>query len=136
MPDLWICHRNLPENIGWDTPPSSASIATGAFRSSPVVSLYAEAGEPSLAHRRDKLNLQMYTRLVGMPRTPSHSALTAVETDFLYRNWNYHAPFGFRVRQLLQSLNEDPPSVICNLMISITQLTSMTHLLYVEICLK
>ena len=87
-------------------------IATGAFRSSPVVSLYAEAGEPSLAHRRDKLNLQMYTRLVGMPRTPSHSALTAVETDFLYRNWNYHAPFGFRVRQLLQSLNEDPPSVM------------------------
>ena len=35
-------------------------LATGAFRSSPVLSLYAETGEPSVAHRRDKLSLQLY----------------------------------------------------------------------------
>ena len=87
-------------------------LATGAFRSSPVLSLYAETGEPSLAHRRDKLSLQMYARLLAMPDTPAHSTLTSTMSDHHFLNRTYHNPFGFRVRQLLQSLGEDPPSVM------------------------
>ena len=90
----------------------SLRFATGAFRSSPVLSLYAETGEPSLAHRRDKLSLQMYARLLAMPDTPAHSTLTSTMPDHHFLNRTYHNPFGFRVTQLLQSLGEDPPSVM------------------------
>ena len=94
-----IHHRALP-------------LAKGAFRSSPVLSLYAETGEPSLAHQRDKLSLQMYARLLAMPDTPAHSTLTSTTSDHHFLNWTYHNPFGFRVRQLLRSVGEDPPSVM------------------------
>ena len=87
-------------------------IATGAFRSSPVESLYAEAGEPSLSHRRDKLLLQMYTRLLAMPGTPTHLSVTSRDTDILFQKWNYHAPLGHRARNLLQSLHEETPNVM------------------------
>ena len=87
-------------------------LATGAFQSSPVLSLYAETGDPSLAHRRDKLSVEMYARLLAMPDTPAHSTLTSTIFDHHFLNRTYHNPFGFRVRQLLQSLCEDPPSVM------------------------
>ena len=48
-------------------------ICTGAFHSSPITSsLYAESGEPSLGYRRDKLSLQLYSRLCDVSHTPAH----------------------------------------------------------------
>ena len=38
-------------------------LALGAFRTSPVASLYVEADEPSLYSRREKLSLQYAIRL-------------------------------------------------------------------------
>ena len=46
-------------------------LALRAFRTSPVTSLYAEADEPSLHLRREKLSLQYATRLAANPSNPA-----------------------------------------------------------------
>ena len=50
-------------------------IATGAFRSSPVTSLYAESGEPPLQIRRNQLALQYYTRSMHIPNSPIYDSI-------------------------------------------------------------
>ena len=47
-------------------------LALGAFRPSPVASLYVEADEPSLYSRREKLSLQYAIRLAANPSNPAH----------------------------------------------------------------
>ena len=47
-------------------------LALGAFRTSPVESLYVEAEEPSLYLRREKLTLQYAIRLAANPSNPAH----------------------------------------------------------------
>ena len=47
-------------------------LAVGAFRTSPVASLYVEADEPSLYSRREKLSLQYAIRLAANPSNPAH----------------------------------------------------------------
>ena len=49
-------------------------LALGAFRTSPVNSLYAEANEPSLNLRRKKLSLQ-YLRLKSNHDNPTHKVV-------------------------------------------------------------
>ena len=46
-------------------------LALGAFRTSPVTSLYVEADEPSLTLRREKLSLQYAIRLAANPSNPA-----------------------------------------------------------------
>ncbi|GFO07264.1 neurogenic locus notch homolog protein 1-like [Plakobranchus ocellatus] len=46
--------------------------ALGAFRTSPIESLYAEAGEPSLEHRRIKLAFNYELKLKSLPRNACH----------------------------------------------------------------
>ena len=46
-------------------------LALGAFRTSPVESLYVEAEEPSLYLRREKLALQYAIRLAANPSNPT-----------------------------------------------------------------
>ena len=57
-------------------------LALGAFRTSPVNSLYAEANEPSLNLRRKKLSLQYYLKLKSNPDNPTHQ----VVFDPLYKD--------------------------------------------------
>ena len=47
-------------------------LALGAFRTSPVQSLYVEAEEPSLYLRREKLALQYAIRIAANPSNPAH----------------------------------------------------------------
>ena len=47
-------------------------LALGAFRTSPVSSLYLEADEPSLYSRREKLSLKYAIRLAANPSNPAH----------------------------------------------------------------
>ena len=47
-------------------------LAIGAFRTSPVNSLYAEANEPSLNLRRKKLSLQHYLKLKSNRHNRTH----------------------------------------------------------------
>ena len=50
-------------------------LALGAFRTSPVNSLYAEANEPSLNLRRKKLSLRYYLKLKSNPDNPTHKVV-------------------------------------------------------------
>jgi hypothetical protein len=47
-------------------------LSLGAFRTSPVESLYVEANEPSLENRRIKLGMQYATKLKAYPSNPAN----------------------------------------------------------------
>ena len=60
-------------------------LALGAFRTSPVASLYVEADEPSLYSRREKLSLQYAIRqIVGIPMGTNCAPLVADLFLFCY----------------------------------------------------
>ncbi|KAI5742864.1 hypothetical protein M8J77_012058 [Diaphorina citri] len=50
-------------------------IATGAMRTSPVVSLYADSGIPPLSLRRSKLMLNYVSKIGASPSNPAHKVL-------------------------------------------------------------
>ena len=50
-------------------------LALGAFRTSPVESLYAESNEPALYIRREKLSLQYTTKLATTPQNPAYNCV-------------------------------------------------------------
>ncbi|GFO26748.1 ribonuclease hi [Plakobranchus ocellatus] len=50
-------------------------IVLGAFRTSPIKSFYAEAGEPSLGYRRTKLAFNYILKLKSLPRNPCHDVV-------------------------------------------------------------
>ena len=56
-------------------------LCTGAYRSSPVVSLYAESGEPPLKTRRTQLLLQYYARTQQLPSSAMASYIEPPPTN-------------------------------------------------------
>ena len=50
-------------------------LCLGVFRTSPVCSLYAEAGEPSLENRRLKLSLNYYVKVYSETENPAYECL-------------------------------------------------------------
>ena len=50
-------------------------LCLGAFRTSPVESLYVEAHEPSLGARRAKLSLQYATKIKFLPKHPTYDVV-------------------------------------------------------------
>jgi hypothetical protein len=79
-------------------------LATGAFRTSPVVSLYAESGEPSLSVRR-KLLCNYASKLAAYIHHPSYSAFFRPAFGNHYeRNTTAPRPAGLRFQQLLSDL--------------------------------
>ena len=84
---------------------------SGAFRISPIPSLYTESGKPSLHYRRDLLNLQMYTCILTLPTSTTCKSVTSSSNDYLFLlNPRLRITFGYRVRNLLSSLSWDPLS--------------------------
>ena len=61
-------------------------LAVGAFRTSPVTSLYVEADEPSLELRREKLALQYTTRLAANPNNPASKTTYPPHFSDLYES--------------------------------------------------
>ena len=81
-------------------------LCSGAFRTSPVLSLYAECGEPSLSLRRQKLSLQFYTRIQAVPNTPTSDIVNDRQYDHYYdNNQRLHTTFGYRCRKLTDSMD-------------------------------
>ena len=76
-------------------------ICTGAFKSSPIVSLYAESGEMSLHHRRMQLSLQHYIRIKQLPNSPVYNALTSNEIH----NNTSNRTFNERIRSSMEELH-------------------------------
>ena len=81
---------------------SALRICSGAFRTSPVVSLQVDCVEPPLYLIREKLSLELYYRILSHPRHPLHTYLLTREFDMLYENRPSCIPsFGIRIRNIL-----------------------------------
>ena len=87
-------------------------LAPGAFRTSPVESLYVEAEEPSLYLRREKLARQYAIRIAANPSNPVHKVsfppYIFEEVVQLYERKKQTLSirsFGLRVAPLLESAN-------------------------------
>ena len=83
-------------------------LALGAFRTSPVESLQAEANEPSLHLRRKKLSLQYATKQSSLPKNPAHKKI--FKTDPRTRKnirtrQTFTKPFSLRISPDLRELN-------------------------------
>ena len=81
-------------------------LALGAFRTSPVESLYVEAEELQLEHRRIKLSLQYVTKLKSSPRNPAYNCVFNPEYENKYlRNAKVIQPLGIRIKEHLEGCN-------------------------------
>ena len=86
-------------------------ICTGAFKSSPVQSLYAESGEPPLSLHREYMNLIYYTRLQRNPRSPSYVTVMDSRSERLDPESDRRY-YGGRMRKLLADLNLNLPRIL------------------------
>ena len=88
-------------------------LSTGAFRSSPVLSLYADSGEPSLENRRTRLGLQLFCRLLRLPDSPSCKTVHDTDMDQTFNEKpQMPRPFGLRMRVLLGGMIEGSLNVM------------------------
>ena len=87
-------------------------LALGAFRTSPVASLYVEADEPSLYSRREKLSLQYAIRLAANPSNPAHEVTFPPNYVDLYEQKpKAIKSFGIRISPLLEFANIKPQNI-------------------------
>ena len=83
-------------------------LCLGAFRTSPVESLYVDAHEPSLGARRAKLSLQYATKIKSLPNHPAHNAVFDNTSMKLFDARPSAVPtFGLRIKQFLTASNID-----------------------------
>ena len=81
-------------------------LALGAFRTSPVASLYVEADEPSLYSRREKLSLQYAIRNAANLSNPAYEVTFPPKYVDLYEQKPKSIKsFGIRISLLLESAN-------------------------------
>ena len=87
-------------------------LALGAFRTSPVASLYVEADEPSLYSRRKKLSLQYAIRPAANQTTPAHEVtFPSNYVDLSVQKPKAIKSFGIRISPLLESTNIKPQHI-------------------------
>ena len=87
-------------------------LALGAFKTSPVASLYVEADEPSLYSRREKLSLQYAIRLAANPSNHAHEVTFPPNYVDLYEQKpKAIKSFGIRISPLLESANIKPQNI-------------------------
>jgi len=81
-------------------------LALGAFRTSPVPSLYVEADETSLSERQIKLSLQYITKLKSNPSNPAYNCVFHPEYTALYeRKPKAIPPLGIRIQEHIVPAN-------------------------------
>ena len=78
-------------------------LCLGAFRTSPLESLYVDAHEPCLGARRAKLSLQYASKIKSLPKHPTltHDAVF----DNKYMKLFDARPNGLRIKQFLTASN-------------------------------
>ena len=83
-------------------------LCLGAFRTTPIYSLYAEAGEPSLSHRRLKLSMNYYLKLKSLPLNPAYDCVFQPNYKDLYlKNPSVIPPFGLRMVDHVENADLD-----------------------------
>uniref|UniRef100_A0A2P2I4W4 RNA-directed DNA polymerase from mobile element jockey-like n=1 Tax=Hirondellea gigas TaxID=1518452 RepID=A0A2P2I4W4_9CRUS len=73
-----VIYASAKENVLKTLDPvhnAALRLCTGAFRSSPVPSIYAESGEPPLNVRRMQLSLQFFTHIELLPTSPTYETI-------------------------------------------------------------
>ncbi|PJE78782.1 Ribonuclease H [invertebrate metagenome] len=81
-------------------------LALGAFRTTPVQSLYVEANEPSLNDRRKKLTLQYAAQLKSNPKNPAFDLVVNPQYRNIFtQNQKLLPTFGIRISNFLHELN-------------------------------
>ena len=81
-------------------------LCLGAFRTSPVESLYVDAHEPCLSARRAKLSLQYASKIKSLPKHPAHNAVFDNKYMKLFdARSNAIRTFGLRIKQFLTASN-------------------------------
>ena len=81
-------------------------LALGAFRTSPVESLYAESNESSLYTRREKLSFQYTTKLATNPKNPAHNCVFNPKYERFYNNTHSAIRLlGLKIQPLLEQAN-------------------------------
>lgn len=87
-------------------------ICLGAFRTSPLRSLYVEAYEPKLQYRREMLQMQYYARMKQFLPNESIVRLDDKSLDLKYsRKSNRPIALGYKVRQLSEKYEVSYPSI-------------------------
>ena len=95
-------------------------LALGAFRTSPIQSLYTEANEPPLKLRREKLALQYTLKIAAHPDNPTYKYVFDPKFERLYNTKKKTVPsFGLRIRPILKrvgfqqdrTIKETPPNI-------------------------
>ena len=77
-------------------------LCIGAFRTSPVQSLYVVANEPSLKHRRSYLSLNHYVKLLGNRNNPYRSSIAQPRLGNFFQARPSAVPtFGLRMEKLM-----------------------------------
>ena len=86
-------------------------LCSGAFRTSPIQSLYVYCNEPSLNMRRTKQAIKYYFHLKSLNLDPYSNSILSDQNNFLYQARSTSVPpFGMRVRRLMEEWNmEDVP---------------------------
>jgi hypothetical protein len=88
-------------------------LATGAFRTSRMESLYVESGEPPLSLRRNLLLCGYAAKLATQPYHAAYGAIFRLALCSRYElNTRAPRPAGVRLHQLLQQLNIRLPHII------------------------
>ena len=77
-------------------------LSLGAFRSSPVESLYVEAHEPPLEIRRDKLALQYVLKLEAYPENPAYDVFNPKHKELYKDKESVTDSFGIYCQKLLK----------------------------------
>ena len=83
-------------------------LSLGAFRTSPVESLYVLAREPSLTLRRIKLSMQYIVKLAACPSNPAYQMVFRPQLTHFYESRpNTIQPLGLRMKLYLDSAKID-----------------------------
>ena len=90
-------------------------LSLGAFRSSPVESLYVEAHEPPLEIRREKLALQYILKLKANPGNPAYDVVFNPKYQILYTDKESATDsFGIHCKKLLKKAKIDVGEIAIN----------------------
>ena len=83
-------------------------LCLGAFKTSPIDSLYVEADEPSLENRRIKLGLQYATKLKAYPSNPAYNCVfNPLYEPIFEKHPNKIPSFGIRIKPHIEALDID-----------------------------
>jgi ribonuclease HI len=83
-------------------------LCLGAFRTSPVESLYVLAKEPSLTLRRIKLSMQYMVKLAACPTNPAFDSVFHPKLEHIYATKQKAIrPLGLRMKYYLDIINKD-----------------------------